>query len=56
MVIKNHEATAHAPSTIAKIRMAEEIFIQLQSGTLDYAANLTSDNQLAAFCDWLVNQ
>ncbi len=36
--------------------MADEIFTQLQSGMLDYAANLTNDNQLAAFCDWLVNQ
>lgn len=36
--------------------MAEEIFNQLQSGTLDCAANLTDDNQLSCFCDWLVNQ
>ena len=36
--------------------MAEEIYTQLQSGLLDYAANLTNDNQLFAFCDWLVNQ
>lgn len=36
--------------------MAGEIYTQLQSGLLDYAANLTNDNQLTAFCDWLVNQ
>lgn len=36
--------------------MADEIYTQLQSGLLDYAANLTNDNQLTAFCDWLVNQ
>jgi len=36
--------------------MAEEIFTQLKSGLLDYAANLTNDNQLSDFCDWLVNQ
>lgn len=35
--------------------MAEEIYTQLQSGLLDYAANLTNDNQLSTFCDWLVN-
>ena len=36
--------------------MAEEIYTQLQSGLLDYAANLTNDAQLSSFCDWLVNQ
>lgn len=36
--------------------MAEEIYAQLQTGMLDYAANLTNDNQLSAFCDWLANQ
>ncbi|MBQ4199758.1 MAG: type II site-specific deoxyribonuclease [Kiritimatiellae bacterium] len=36
--------------------MAEEIYTQLQSGLLDYAANLTDDNQVLSFCDWLVNQ
>ena len=36
--------------------MAEEIYNQLQSGLLDYAANLTNDAQLSSFCDWLVNQ
>ncbi len=36
--------------------MAEEIYSQLQTGMLDYAANLTNDNQLSSFCDWLVNQ
>lgn len=36
--------------------MAEEIYTQLQNGLLDYAANLTNDNQLSAFSDWLVNQ
>ena len=35
--------------------MAEEIFSQLQSGTLTSAANLTKDNQLVAFCNWLID-
>ena len=36
--------------------MADEIYNQLQNGLLDYAANLTNDNQLSSFCDWLINQ
>lgn len=36
--------------------MAEEIFTQLQSGLLDYAANLADERQLSAFCEWLINQ
>ncbi|MBR3498529.1 MAG: hypothetical protein IKO05_05995 [Selenomonadaceae bacterium] len=35
--------------------MAEEIFSQLESGTLTNAANLTKDNQLAEFCNWLLD-
>lgn len=35
--------------------MAEEIFSQLQNGTLTNAANLTKDNQLAEFCNWLID-
>ena len=36
--------------------MADEIYTQLKSGLLDCAANLTNDNQLSAFCEWIVNQ
>ena len=36
--------------------MAEEIYTHLQSGLLDYAANLTDDNQVLSFCAWIVNQ
>ncbi len=36
-------------------RMAEEIYAQLQSGDIAFAANLTSDEQLSAICKWLVN-
>jgi type II restriction enzyme len=35
--------------------MADEIFGRLQSGLLSNAANLTSDDQLASFCEWLVD-
>lgn len=35
--------------------MAVEIFKQLQTGTLNNAANLTNDEQLTAICDWIMN-
>ncbi|MDR0507444.1 MAG: type II restriction endonuclease [Dysgonamonadaceae bacterium] len=35
-------------------KMASEIFEQLQSGTLSNAANLTIDEQLINYCDWLL--
>jgi type II restriction enzyme len=34
--------------------MSEEIFNQLKSETLSYAANLTVDDQLVHFCDWAI--
>jgi hypothetical protein len=35
--------------------MAAEIFKQLQSGTLNNAANLTNDEHLASICEWIIN-
>lgn len=35
--------------------MANEIFNQLQDGTLSYAINLTYNNQLTAYCNWIIN-
>jgi type II restriction enzyme len=35
-------------------KMATEIFAQLQSKTLSNAANLTIDEQLVSYCDWLL--
>lgn len=35
--------------------MAGEIFRQLQDGTLSYAINMTRDDQLTAYCNWLIN-
>jgi type II restriction enzyme len=35
--------------------MASEIFKQLRAGSLNNAANLTNDDQLASICDWIVN-
>jgi type II restriction enzyme len=35
--------------------MASEIFKQLRSDILSNSANLTSVEQLAAICDWIVN-
>lgn len=36
-------------------KMATEIYAQLQDGTLQYAANLTVDGQLTAYCNWMIN-
>jgi type II restriction enzyme len=35
--------------------MAEEIYRQLQTGQLANAANITDDNQLYSFCEWLTS-
>jgi type II restriction enzyme len=35
--------------------MAVEIFKQLQTGTMNNAANLTYDQQLTKICDWIIN-
>ncbi len=35
-------------------KMAEEIFLQLESGTLSNAANLTYNEHLTNYCEWLV--
>ena len=35
--------------------MAAEIFKQLQSGTLNNAANLTNDEHLTLICEWILN-
>ena len=35
-------------------KMASEIFTQLQNKTLSNAANLTIDEQLVSYCDWLL--
>lgn len=36
--------------------MSKEIYTQLQNGQLDYVANLTNADQLAAMCGWIVEQ
>lgn len=36
-------------------KMATEIYTQLQEGTLSNAANLTVDEQLTAYCNWMIN-
>ena len=37
-----------------EIKMAQEIFSQLKTGTLTNAANLTKDNQLVELCNWII--
>lgn len=41
-------------ASVAKA-MAEEIFNQLENGSLSFAANLTNEDQLFDLCDWLVS-
>lgn len=36
-------------------KMAIEIYAQLQDGTLSNTANLTVDEQLTAYCNWIIN-
>lgn len=36
--------------------MAEEILNQLENETLNYAANLTVDEQLVDYCNWIITQ
>jgi type II restriction enzyme len=38
-----------------EVSMAEEIFAQLKSGTIAYAANLTKSEQLIEYCNWLIS-
>lgn len=35
--------------------MAKEIYDQLEDGTLANASNLTNNNQLIAYCNWLID-
>ena len=35
--------------------MADEIYKQVQKGTLNNAANLTKDKQLSSICEWIIN-
>ncbi len=37
-----------------EIKMAQEIFSQLKTGTLTNAANLTKDGQLVELCNWII--
>ena len=46
-------ATSFVAAAIEK-KMASEIFEQLQKGTLSFAANLTIDEQLVNYCDWII--
>jgi hypothetical protein len=56
----NYSSLTHPPATFfvgAAIvsGMAEDIWNQLNNGTLDFGANLTNDTQLAGLCEWLTN-
>lgn len=45
--------TSFVAAAIEK-KMATEIFTQLQNKTLSNAANLTVDEQLVRYCDWIL--
>lgn len=38
-----------------EVKMAKEIWDQLEGGILSNAANITVDQQLTMYCDWLIN-
>ena len=46
-------STSFVAAAIEK-KMADEIFGQLQKGVLSFAANLTIDEQLVNYCDWII--
>lgn len=46
--------TSFVAAAIAQ-SMAQEIWAQLQSGTLSYAANLTNEDQLRDYSHWIIN-
>lgn len=46
-------ATSFVAAAIEK-KMASEIYGQLQKGTLSFAANLTIDEQLVNYCNWII--
>ena len=46
-------ATSFVAASIEK-KMASEIFKQLESKTLSAAANLTKDDQLVNYCNWII--
>lgn len=46
-------STSFVAAAIEK-NMAEEIYDQIGTKTLSYAANLTVDEQLVNFCEWII--
>lgn len=46
-------ATSFVAAAIEK-KMADEIFNQLKKGVLSFAANLTKDEQLVNYCNWII--
>ncbi len=57
LAFANHGLSPHLFFVGAAIEnsMAEEIWYQLEEGTLSNAANLTDANQVASLCRWLCN-
>ncbi len=55
---KSFSLSGHAPASFfigaaIQHRMAEELWVELEAGTLTNAANLTNMDQLASLCGWI---
>ena len=46
-------ATSFVAAAIEK-KMAGEIYEQIKTGTMSFAANLTIDEQLVNYCNWII--
>lgn len=42
-------------ATAIENKMASEIWAQLSDSTLSFASNLTVDQQLTAYCNWIIS-
>lgn len=51
---KNYKIHTSFIGAAIEKKMATEIYNQLLSNTLSYAINLTYDNQLSDYCEWLI--
>ena len=52
--MERYELAKERIAQIPEEKMAEEIFLQLENNTLSNAANLTYNEHLTNYCEWLV--
>lgn len=53
--IKGYKVKTSFIGAAIENKMAEEIFAQLNNGTLTKAANMTKQNQLVDYCSWIIS-